>query len=234
MTLACGDGQQMQAHKVILAASSPFFERILKRNKNPHPLIYLRGFQWQDLLAILDFIYFGEANVYQENFDSFLATAEEIKLKGLAGQTSSQVVEKQEKCANPKPTKIEETLKTSLTYSTDVQSIHDAEEASKVMAIPNQFSAVQCSGDLEALDEKVKSMMEKSQNMVQYGKRADGTPKQEKALICKVCGKEGRFHVIRCHIETNHLGRIYLPCDYCDKASFSRDHLRRHQNMYHK
>ena len=91
VTLACGDGQQMQALEVILAASSPFFERILQRNKNPNALIYLRGFQWQDLLAILDFIYFGEANVYQENLDSFLAIAEEIKLKGLTGQTSSQV-----------------------------------------------------------------------------------------------------------------------------------------------
>ena len=29
VTLACEDGQQMEAHKVILAASSPFFEKIL-------------------------------------------------------------------------------------------------------------------------------------------------------------------------------------------------------------
>ena len=45
VTLVCEDGQQMVAHKVILAASSPFFEKILQRNKHSHPLIYLRGFQ---------------------------------------------------------------------------------------------------------------------------------------------------------------------------------------------
>ena len=124
VTLACGDGQQMQALEVILAASSPFFERILQRNKNPNALIYLRGFQWQDLLAILDFIYFGEANVYQENLDSFLAIAEELKLKGRTGQTSRQVVEKQLKCENPEPThKIKETFKTPTTYSADVQGV---------------------------------------------------------------------------------------------------------------
>ena len=44
MTLACEDGQQMVAHKVILAASSPFFEKILQKNKHPHPLIDLKGF----------------------------------------------------------------------------------------------------------------------------------------------------------------------------------------------
>ena len=32
VTLACEDGQQVEAHKVILAASSPFFQKLLGRN----------------------------------------------------------------------------------------------------------------------------------------------------------------------------------------------------------
>ena len=44
VTLVCEDGHQMEAHKVILASSSPFFEKILKKSKHPHPLIYLKGF----------------------------------------------------------------------------------------------------------------------------------------------------------------------------------------------
>ena len=83
VTLACEDGQQVEAHKVILAASSsPFFRNLLKRNQHPHPLIYMRGVKSEDLLAIVDFLYCGEANVFQENLDSFLAIAEELKLKG--------------------------------------------------------------------------------------------------------------------------------------------------------
>ena len=80
VTLACEYGQQLEAHKVILASSSPFFEDILRKNKHPHPLIYLKGFQSQDFVSILDFLYFGEAKVYQEDLDSFLAIAEEIQL----------------------------------------------------------------------------------------------------------------------------------------------------------
>ena len=38
VTLACEDGQQIEAHKVILAASSDFFANILQRNKHPYPL----------------------------------------------------------------------------------------------------------------------------------------------------------------------------------------------------
>ena len=98
VTLACEDGRQMEAHKVILATSSPFFEKMLQRIKHPRPLIYLRGIHSQDLLAILDFLYFGETKIYQENMDAFLTIAEELKLKGLADQTftrsSSDVLKK--------------------------------------------------------------------------------------------------------------------------------------------
>ena len=83
VTLACEDGDQIEAHKVILAASSQLFQEILKRNKHSHPLIYMRGIKSVDLAVIVDFLYFGEANVYQENLDSFLAIAQELQLKGL-------------------------------------------------------------------------------------------------------------------------------------------------------
>ena len=44
VTLACEDGEKIEAHKVILAASSPVFANILLENKNSHPLIFLKGF----------------------------------------------------------------------------------------------------------------------------------------------------------------------------------------------
>merc|ERR1712129_333538 len=65
VTLACEDGQQVEAHKIILAASSPFFQKLLTKNKHPHPLIYMRGSKPEDLVAILAFLYYGEAKVYQ-------------------------------------------------------------------------------------------------------------------------------------------------------------------------
>ena len=76
VTLACEDGNQIEAHKVILAASSPFFENILKKNKNSHPLIYMRGVKSIDLLAMVDFLYHGEANVFQEKKSCVLLKSE--------------------------------------------------------------------------------------------------------------------------------------------------------------
>ena len=42
VTLACDDGQQVEAHKVVLISSSPFFLNMLKKNKHSHPLVYMR------------------------------------------------------------------------------------------------------------------------------------------------------------------------------------------------
>ena len=71
VTLVCEDGQQMEAHKVILVSSSPFFEKILQKSKQPYPLLYLKGFQSKDFASILDFLFFGEANVCQDDLYSF-------------------------------------------------------------------------------------------------------------------------------------------------------------------
>ena len=229
VTLACEDGQQVEAHKVILAASSPFFQNLLKRNKHPHPLIYMRGVQSLDLVAIIDFLYFGEANVCQENLDSFLVIAEELKLKGLTGQKSSVV--KEEDIANAEPVdKIKEFDKRPK-YSTEsyLSSNVGFEEDSRAVIIPNLSDNY-----LDALDTKVKSMMERSKNMFPSGKQINGTPRQTTACICKVCGKEGHPTSIKRHIEGNHLEGISIPCTFCDVVCSTRDALRRHKFVKHK
>ena len=82
MTLACDD-EQIQAHKVIISACSPFFRAVLRRNPHEHPLLYLKGVKYSDLVSVLNFMYHGEVNVAQEELNSFLAVAEDLKVKGL-------------------------------------------------------------------------------------------------------------------------------------------------------
>ena len=90
VTLACEDGKQIESHKVVLAATSPFFLDLLKRNKHQHPLIYMKGIKSENLLAMVDFFYRGEANVSQENLEGFLSLADEMRLKGLSRLDESE------------------------------------------------------------------------------------------------------------------------------------------------
>jgi len=87
VTLACDDSQ-LQAHKVILSACSPFFRNVLRKNPHQHPLLYLKGVKYKELLSVLNFMYMGEVNVAQEELNSFLAVAEDLRVKGLTQNNS--------------------------------------------------------------------------------------------------------------------------------------------------
>ena len=82
VTLACED-DQIQAHKVILSACSPFFKNLLRRNPHQHPLLYLKGISFRDIQSVLNFMYHGEANIAQDDLNNFLTVAEDLKVKGL-------------------------------------------------------------------------------------------------------------------------------------------------------
>ena len=228
VTLACEDGQQIEAHKVILAASSPFFHNLLNKNvkKHHHPLIYMKGVKFEDLCAIVDFLYLGEANVFQESLDSFLGIAEELKLKGLTGQTEDIDNKTETSSARPPVQKMNSNsylkqenpgLNTDSRHSSGQIALAQNYNESKV-TIPNFTS-----GDLQQLDEKVKSLMEFSENLIPDGKQGE-----RRAKVYKVCGKEGQSMAIRDHIEAHHLEGVSLPCDVCGKECRSRLILRTH------
>jgi len=101
VTLACDD-EQIQAHKVILSACSPFFRNVLRRNPHQHPLLYLKGVKFTDLLSVLNFMYHGEVNIAQEELNSFLAVAEDLRVKGLTQNQSESSSRTTETCASPK------------------------------------------------------------------------------------------------------------------------------------
>jgi len=101
VTLAC-DEDQIQAHKVVLAACSPLFRSILQRNPHDHPLLYLKDVKLSNLRLVLDFMYNGEVKVAKEELMSFLAVAGELKVKGL---TESNSRPKQESVFDAPPSK---------------------------------------------------------------------------------------------------------------------------------
>eukprot|EP00092_Neocalanus_flemingeri_P095656 GFUD01121704.1.p1 GENE.GFUD01121704.1~~GFUD01121704.1.p1 ORF type:complete len:316 (+),score=78.46 GFUD01121704.1:62-1009(+) len=82
VTLACEE-EQIQAHRVILSACSPFFHQVLRKNPHQYPLLYLKGVTFTDLQSVLNFMYHGEVSVAQEELNSFLAVAEDLMVKGL-------------------------------------------------------------------------------------------------------------------------------------------------------
>merc|ERR1711989_214591 len=115
--------------------------------------------------------------------------AEELQLKGLMGKPDERVEDFKvdEKC---QPSTFTPPMNTNIKIpktSFKSSNIYNSAE-NRALVIPSNFS-----GDLEELEKRVKSMMEKSQYRTARGR--------EFAHLCKVCGKEGMSNAIKDHIE---------------------------------
>ena len=83
VTLMSDDNKTFSAHKVVLSASSDLFKSILRKADHPMPMIYLNGVASKELYHILDYIYEGDVQMFQEDLKSFLCVAHKLKIYGL-------------------------------------------------------------------------------------------------------------------------------------------------------
>lgn len=82
VTLAC-DGVSIKAHKLVLSACSSYFRDLFINNPCKHPIVILKDIHYEDLQAIIHFMYSGEVNVSYTQLGPLLKTAETLKIKGL-------------------------------------------------------------------------------------------------------------------------------------------------------
>jgi len=238
VTLVCEDGEQIEAHKFLLAASTTFFQNLLNRNKHAHPLVYMRGVRSQDLVAIVDFLYYGEANVHEESIDQFLALAKELKLKGL---TENYVT------SEPVPRRVIKkvilsTHKEKEKDNIDTTQNYMTEETAPRTVVENKILLTQTLAEkgIESIDKTlVKSYSDAYDNftevdnaiksMIVIGQTMRTNGKQKNSC-CTVCGKEDKYSHIKSHIEAHHL-ELSIPCNYCGSIFKSRDLLRHHTRV---
>ncbi|XP_025834630.1 longitudinals lacking protein, isoforms A/B/D/L isoform X4 [Agrilus planipennis] len=82
-TLAA-EGKFLNAHKVVLSACSPYFETLLSQNYDKHPIFILKDVKFQELKAMMDYMYRGEVNISQDQLGALLKAAESLQIKGLS------------------------------------------------------------------------------------------------------------------------------------------------------
>ncbi|XP_012161321.1 longitudinals lacking protein, isoforms F/I/K/T isoform X2 [Ceratitis capitata] len=86
-TLAA-EGQFLKAHKVVLSACSPFFATLLQQQYDKHPIFILKDVKYQELRAMMDYMYRGEVNISQDQLAALLKAAESLQIKGLSDNRS--------------------------------------------------------------------------------------------------------------------------------------------------
>ena len=201
VTLAGDDGQMMEAHKVILAASSPLFQSLLKGPKQLiSQLIYLRGVKSADLSVLLDYVYLGEVILPEERLQSFLLLANDLQLRGLEIKTNE--------CST-------ENKNSSISNNGTSEGTKGLD---KVQALEKKPSPPQH----QNIDEEAKSLVE-------IGDTPAPGRSQGRVRICKVCGKKGVTIAITGHVKAKHLNSAsLLPCQECGKLLKSSSEFLQH------
>ena len=218
VTLVSDDNVQLQAHKVILSASSSFFKSIVKRNSHSHPLLYLHGVNSANLGFILDYIYQGEVQIYQNQLNSFLDVVQILQISGLIAADS----EKQDNSAT-------DTTNMGIDIKEDIEdfSASDQVHQNLELDVVKHFEdkprnrrryPLQAQAGTE-IQQKINDMLDKS---------LDGT------FNCTECGKTGKDSSnMRKHIET-HIEGLSYSCPNCTKTFRSKQSFRNHLSLYHK
>ncbi|XP_012273162.1 zinc finger protein 16 [Orussus abietinus] len=84
-TLAC-QGGMLRAHRLVLAACSPYFERVFKEHYGEQPILILKGVAVEEMECLLDFMYRGSIDVAEEHLPSLIKTATDLEIRGLSGE----------------------------------------------------------------------------------------------------------------------------------------------------
>ena len=213
VSLVSDDQKMMSAHKLVLSASSPYFKHILTNNKHSHPLLCLDGVSSGELQFVLDYIYHGEVQIYQEQLDRFLEVAQRLKLEGLTGNDDEQ-----ERKLND--TLEEAVINVEENYFTETETmkkenvIRKPRKLSQPIMVANDSAVT----NTEEIDEKISEYIVRGE---------DGN------YSCGYCGKVGngnrnQLQDLKRHVET-HMEGLSYSCQSCDKTFRSRNALNCHK-----
>ena len=175
---------------------------------------------------IMDYIYNGEVQIYQEDLDRFLTVAQRLKLEGLIGGDAKEEMIDQD--SNNEGENIVKEEKQNLNSVDPIDTFKSQLKVSRDKARqPIGTVAIAVNGeDMNAINEQVHQYMEDCD---------DGSYR------CSVCGKKSKETYHRAlqkrdmmkHIET-HIEGLSYSCSVCQKVFRSRNSLTSHKSLYHK
>ena len=229
VTIITHDKVKFMAHKILLSSCSETFKFILKECNQAQSILYLSGVNSVNLKFILDYIYYGEVNLFQEQLDSFLQSAEKLEMQGLV---SNDQISKDASHIEPvtfiDPRNIQEDQKYDHTEDKQIVNIKynaflDTTKTRNTRATraPSNDAARIDMGSMssEEIELKIKELYEK----------VDGV---WRCLACEYTTNTNSG-IIRRHIES-HIDGLSYTCTLCNKDFRSRNILTIHKSRSHK
>ena len=183
--------------------------------KSTDQLIFMRGMKSSDLQHIINFLYNGEVNIYQEHLNDFLAIAEDLQLKGLAQSENPPD-------QNIKYEVIEEKSETEPKMNRRVTRLPNPVFLADQQNVPNDLETegTLISTSLVTLNDN--DLKQKMAELVKWNSEIN-------LWECLICGKQApNTKNLKTHTQIHMEGLVY-PCNVCGKTFRCSTNLKNHK-----
>ena len=206
VTLVGDDHIQLPAHKLVLSACSAVLRDLLLHNPHPHPLLYMRGINSQQLKSLLKYFYLGRTNVFQDSIYNFLAISRDLK--------------------------VEDLMLTSLAEDGNIhKEPFTVGDGDNIEELAENGPQPLDSEMLDSLQETIEECASTSMNGLSS---LENFALESESYYCDQCEyKSVNKKYIKTHKETKHDGIKYY-CDQCEYKANTKGHLKKHQNAVHE
>ena len=222
VTLVGDDHKQVKAQKLVLSTSSDYFREIFKNNNQTNIVLCLQGMDSVSLKHVLDYIYNGEVQLYQENIDKFLEIAQRLKLEGLMNDKQAEDLNDEnirENFSNYEHIVTPDQLKNNTVENeTSFSEERPNRKRYEIDTFGNE-SLQLSSTDQSEIDSKVYEFI-----------KTLGPKEFQCTQCCKISTKKS--NLVK-HVET-HIEGLSYPCKICGKTFRSRNILFHHKYALHK
>ena len=200
------------------------FKNIFKNNNKPNAqtLLCLEGIAADDLNNIMDYIYNGEVNIFQDCLDRFLSVAQRLKLEGHIGnedtdqEVHDEAYSKEEKKVTEVPFVHDAKYKT---HTNHIAVGRELENFDKIQV------AISSAADVNAVKERLQQCIERDADGNIKCKRKEGIGKNPGTARCN----------LEKHIETHLEGLSFpIPCQLCGKMFRSTNGFNTHKSRFHR
>ena len=222
---------QVDAHKLILATSSPVFRNIFSKMKPQNQLIYLRNVQRFHLDYMLDYVYSGKVAVPQEHLQDFLDLASELKLEGLSDIGQDKSKNKKTSDTKEQYMKLEQNDSSEPVISNldEFMMVDDTKPPKEELHVKNRSKSnsngsvpqlppqlITTDYEIRLYENYVNTKMEKRSNNCWY---------------CLECEKEFMPKNKTCafrHIDLNHMSSYQFKCNICSRTITAKSNWNYH------
>ncbi|XP_044758585.1 zinc finger homeobox protein 4-like isoform X2 [Coccinella septempunctata] len=259
VTIYCKEGS-LKAHKLILAASSPYFCKIFRENRNEFPILILHGTSMTQMKNLIDLLYTGITDVKKDDIESLNRLIREFEIKGVnfGQETSSSNVRLEINGSNVSPDSIhnrDTRFKGKKRVAVDYEHDENLPSTSKIDTSENHLpkrSNLENSHNEELNQVKIEapspvptestifsmsdinSISDRSSYTSNSTNKISAWAKKQRKFKCHLCPSSFKRSSHLSRHQLVHTGERPYSCNRCDKAFSRVDKLKHHIRKAHE